>query len=98
MLWVVMQATISRVDLYIMTYTWSSKGVADVVSTCGNMVMHKDSYISRFEDEYENIQEKVVPRPIVAHMLYESLYLLDEYNKAKHDVLALKKCRLTQNC
>jgi hypothetical protein len=40
------------------------------------MVMYKDSYVSRFEDEYENVQEKVVPRPIVVHMLYASLPLL----------------------
>ena len=81
--WVVMQANIGGVELYVMAYAWSSKGVAYMVSSCGKTVRHEQSYISRFEDEYGNVQEKELPRPAQAHMLYEFLPLIDEHNKAR---------------
>ena len=93
-----MQANIGGVDLYVMAYAWSSKGVAYMVSSCGKTVMHTDPYISRFEDEYGNVQEKELPRPTVAHMLYEFLPLIDEHNKARQNALALEKHWLTKKC
>ena len=96
--WVVMQAVIGGVDLYIMAYARSSKGVASMVSSCGKTVMHVDPYIFRFEDEYGNVQEKELPHPTVAHMLYEFLPLIDEHNKARQNALALEKHWLTKNC
>lgn len=96
--WVVMQANIGGVELYVMAYAWSSKGVAYMVSSCGKTVRHEQSYISRFEDEYGNVQEKELPRPAQAHMLYEFLPLIDEHNKARQNSLALEKCWMTKSC
>ena len=50
------------------------------------------------EDDFGNVQEKELPRPTVAHMLYEFLPLIDEHNKARQNALALEKCWLTKNC
>ena len=49
-----------------------------MVSSCGKTVMHEHPYVSRFEDEYGNVQEMHLPRPTVAYMLYEFLPLIDE--------------------
>jgi hypothetical protein len=83
-----MQANGGGVELYAMTYAWSSKGGAYMVSSCRKIVRHEQSYISRFEDEYGNVQEKELPRPVQAHMLYEFLPLIDEHNKAGQNSLA----------
>ena len=42
-------------------YAWSLKGVAYMVSSCGKTVMHKDAYVSRFEDEFGKDMEKGLP-------------------------------------
>jgi hypothetical protein len=96
--WVVMSATIGGVDLYVMAYAWSSTGVAYMVSSCGKTVMHEQSYVSRYEDEYGNVQEKELPRPGVAHFLYEFLPLIDKHNipVARQSALALEKKWLTK--
>ena len=96
--WVVMQTNISGVDLFVMAYAWSQKGVAYFVSSCGTTVQHEKAYISRFEDEYGNVQEKELPRPTIAHFLYEFLPLIDEHNKTRQSALALEKVWLTKNC
>jgi hypothetical protein len=96
--WVVMQTTIAGVDLIAMAYAWSQKGVAYMISSCGTTVMHEHPYLSRYEDDFGNVQEKELPRPTVAHMLYEFLPLIDEHNKARQNALALEKCWLTKNC
>ena len=59
--WVVMKANIGGVDIFVMAYAWSSKGVAYMVSSCGKTVMHKDAYVSRFDDEFGNVIEKELP-------------------------------------
>jgi hypothetical protein len=79
-----------------MAYAWSSKGVAYMVSSCGKTVMHEQSYVSRYEDEYVNVQEKELSRPAVAYFLYEFLPLIDEHNKARQSALALEKKWLTK--
>jgi hypothetical protein len=38
-----------------------------------------------------HVQEKELPRPTVAHMLYEFLPLIDEHNKSRQNALALEK-------
>jgi hypothetical protein len=96
--WVVMQTTIAGVELIAMAYAWSQKGVAYMISSCGKTVMHEEPYLSRYEDDYGNVQEKELPRPTVAHMLYEFLPLIDEHNKSRQNALALEKCWLTKNC
>jgi hypothetical protein len=62
---------------------WSSKGVAQ-------------AYLSRYEDEYGIVQQKELPRPAVAHFLYDFLPLIDEHNKARQSALALEKKWLTK--
>jgi hypothetical protein len=94
--WVVMTAKIGGVDLYVMEYAWSSRGVAYMVSSCGKTVMHEQSYVSRYEDEFGIVQEKELQRPPVAHFLYEFLPLIDEHNKAHQSALALEKKWLTK--
>jgi hypothetical protein len=96
--WVVMQTTIADVEIFAMAYAWSQKGVAYMISSCGTTVMHEHPYLSRYEDDFGNVQEKELPRPTVAHMLYEFLPLIDEHNKARQNSLALEKCWLTKNC
>ena len=90
--WVTMKATISGVDLYVMAYAWSQKGVAYMVSTSGTTVRHSTNYVLRFEDEYGNVVHKELPRPTVAHFLYDFLPLIDEHNKARQNFLALENC------
>ena len=81
-----------------MAYAWSQKGVAYMVSTSGTTVRHSTNYVSRFEDEYGNVVHKELPRPTVAHFLYEFLPLIDEHNKAMQIFLALGKCWITKDC
>ena len=95
--WVVMKATISEVDLYIMAYAWSNKGVSYMVSTCGTTVQHEKHYMSSYEDEFGNRATKELARPAIAHMLYEFLPLIDEHNKARQSFLALERCWVTQS-
>ena len=95
--WVVVQANVGGVELYVIAYAWSSNGVAYMVSSCGETVRHEQSYISWFEDEYGNVQERELPCPAQAHMLYEFLPLIDEHNKAQQNFLALEKCWMTKS-
>ncbi|KAL7554128.1 hypothetical protein ACHAWF_017536 [Thalassiosira exigua] len=96
--WVVMKTTISGVNIFVMAYAWSQKGIAYMVSSCGTTVRHEKNYMSRFEDEFGNVSEKELPRPTVAHFVYEFLPLIDEHNKARQNYLALEKHWLTKCC
>ena len=91
-----MKLNIGGVDLFVMAHAWSAKGVAYFVSTCGTTVQHEKAYLSKYEDAYGNVQEKELPRPSIAHFLYEFLPLIDEHNKARQNCLALEKCWLTK--
>ena len=93
-----MNANFIRVDVFVMAYAWSSKGVAYMVSSCGKTVTHKDAYVSIYEDEIGNVMEKELPQPTISHMLYEFLLLIDEHNKTCQNALTLEKCWLTKNC
>ena len=88
--WVVMQTTVADVEVFAMAYAWSQKGVAYIISSQGTTVMHEQPYLSCYEDDFGNVQEKELPRPTVAHMLYEFLPLIDEHIKACQNSLALK--------
>ena len=96
--WVVMQTVIGGVPLFVMAYAWSNRGVSYIVSSCGTTIPHEQVYTSRFEDDYGNVTEKELPRPTVAHVLYEFLPLIDEHNKSRQNVLALERQWLTKNC
>ena len=68
-----------------------------MVFTCRKTVQHEKAYISKFKDEYGNVQKKELPRPTVAP-LCEFLPLINEHNKARQNALAFEKCWLTKNC
>ncbi len=36
-------------------YAWSLKGVANMVSSWCKTMIHKDAYVSQFEDEFGNV-------------------------------------------
>jgi len=92
-----LKANIGGVDLFIMAYAWSQRGITYMVSSCGTTVRHEKTYKSKFEDEFGNVSEKELPRPAVAHFLYEFLPLIDEHNKARQNFLALEKTWLTKD-
>ena len=58
------------------------KGVAYMISSRGMTVMHEQPYLLCYEDDFSSVQEKELPQPTGAHMLYEFLRLIDEHNKA----------------
>ena len=95
--WVVMKATISEVDVFIMVYAWSNRGVACIVLSCGSTVRHETNYRSKYEDEYGNVIEKELPRPTITHFIYEFLPLINEANKTRQSILALERVWLTKN-
>ena len=68
-----------------------------MVSSNGTTVQHEKTYKSKFEDKFGNVTEKELPRPTIAHFLYEFLPLIDEHNKARQNFLALEKTWPT-NC
>ena len=96
--WVVMKATISEVELFIMAYAWSNKGISYIVSSCGTTIRHERDYVSKFEDGFGNTDCKALARPAIAHMLYEFLPLIDEHNKARQNALGLERKWPTKNC
>lgn len=96
--WVVMKANISGVNLFVMAYAWSNKGISYFVSSCGTTIRHEQNYVSKFEDEMGCVQTKELARPAVAHMFYEFAPLIDEHNKARQSCLALEECWLTKDC
>jgi hypothetical protein len=59
--WVVMKATISDVELFLMAYAWSQQGIAYIISTCGTTVRHSHDYQSKFPDGYGNIDSCAYP-------------------------------------
>jgi hypothetical protein len=93
----VMKATISGVDLFIMAYAFSNRDITYMVSSSGTTVSHEHPYRSNFTDEYGNVTFKEIPRPCVAHFLYELLPLIDNHNKDRQSLLALEDCWPTKN-
>ena len=85
------------VDVFIMAYAWSHKGIVYMVSSCGSTVRHSKNYTSKFEDEHGHVQIKELARPTIAHFLYEFLPLINEHNKAHQNTLALERIWLTKN-
>ena len=94
---VVMKATISGVELFILAYAYSNQGITYMVSSCGTTIAHEKAYRGNFTDEYGNVTFKELPRPCVAHFLYELLPLIDNHNKDRQSLLALEDCWPTKN-
>ncbi len=61
---------------------YSNKCVAYFVLTCGATVHHQIDYRSCYEDGYGNPTFMLIPRPLIAHFVYEFLPLIDEHNKS----------------
>jgi len=96
--WVIMKATISEVDVFVMAYAWSNRGITFIVSSCGETIRHEIDYRSKFDDGHGNVQSKFLARPAIAHMLFEFLPLIDEHNKARQSHLALERRWQTTSC
>ncbi len=96
--WVVMKAKISGINIFIMAYAWSNKGISYMVSSSGTTVRHETDYRSSFSDGFGNTDSKALPRPAVAHFLYEFLPLIDEHNKTRQSNLALERKWPTKCC
>jgi hypothetical protein len=96
--WVVMTTTISGVKLMLIAYAWSQRGMYYFLSTCGSTAPSSAMYQSNFEDEFGNVDFKMLPRPQVCHFLYEYLPLIDEYNKQCQSVLRVEKKWPTKDC
>ena len=95
---VVMKANIAGCDLFVMAYAWSAQGVAFIVSSCGTTVRHEQNYFSKFENEFGQVEVKELPRPAIAHMLYEFLPLIDEHNRQRQGILSMERKWPTKNC
>ena len=93
-----MKANISGVDIFAMVYSWSSRGLTYIVSTCGKTIRHKQDYYTKFSDNHDNTVTKPLPQPALVHVLFHVLPLLDEFNKERQHTLGLEKSWLTRNC
>jgi hypothetical protein len=92
-----MRTTIAGVPLIARAYGWSQRGVSYFISTCGSTKPCPKKYISHFEDDWGNPGSKEIDRPQLAHFLNEYLPLIDEHNKQRQSILALKKCWPTKD-
>ncbi len=89
---VVMKATISGVDLFLLAYAWSNQRAAYIVSLCGTTVWHKTPYRTHFTDDYGNVTFKEILRPSIAHFYFELCPLIDNHNKDRQGILGLEDC------
>jgi hypothetical protein len=69
-----------------------------VVCLIGSTAPSSIIYQSNFEDEFGNVDFKMLPRPQLCHFLYEYLPLIDEHNKQHQYVLHLEKKCPTKDC
>ncbi len=93
----VMKATISGVELFLLAYAWSNQRAAYIASSCGTTVTHKEPYQTHFTDDYGNITFKEIPRPSIAHFYFELCPLIDNHNKDRQSILRLEDCWPTKN-
>lgn len=95
--WTTMTTTISDVNVIVMAYAWSQRGVSYFVSTCGSTEVAKEPYYTKFEDEFGGVSDKEIKRPKLAEFLYQFLPLIDEHNKQRQSILALERCWPTKD-
>jgi hypothetical protein len=69
--WFVMTTTIAGVKLIAISYAWSHRGMSYYLLTCGSTAPSSIMYQRNFEDEFGNVDFKMLPRPQVCHFLYE---------------------------
>jgi hypothetical protein len=89
--WFLMTTTSAGVKLMAIVYAWSHRGMSYFLYTCGSTAPSSIMYQSNFEDEFGNVDFKILPRPQVCQFLYEYLPLIDENNKQRQSVLRLEK-------
>ena len=94
---VVMKATISGVELFLLAYAWSNKRAAYILSSCGTTVPHEINYRTHFTDDFGNVTFKEIPRPSIAHFYFELSPLIDNHNKDRQGILGLEDCWPTKN-
>ena len=93
----VMKATISGVDLFLLAYAWSNQRAAYIVSSFGTTVQYEISYWLHFLVEFGNMTFKDIPCPSIAHFYFELCPLIANHNRDRQGILGLKDCRLTKN-
>jgi len=81
---VVMKATISGVDLFLLAYAWSNTRAAYIVSSCGTTVQHETPYCTHFVDGSGNVTFRELPHPSIAHFYFELCPLIDNHNKDRY--------------
>jgi hypothetical protein len=96
--WVVFKAEFQGVPLIAMVYGWSNTGVAYFISTVGNTHAHDLPYRSYFEDPYGGTGTREVPRPVLAHFIYQFLPMIDEHNKQRQALLDVEGKWPTHSC
>jgi hypothetical protein len=96
--WVTFTTEVAGVNLLAIAYAWSQRGVTYLLSTCGSTEPSEKMYTSYFEDEFGNVACKEIPRPRIAHLLYDYLPLIDEHNKQRQSILGLERKWPTRKC
>jgi hypothetical protein len=96
--WVVMTTNIAGVEMLALEYAWSQRGVSYFLSTCGNTAVSSIAYRSAFEDDFGNVDYKFLPRPQLAHFIFEYIPLIDEHNTQRQAVLGLERKWPTKCC
>ena len=95
--WVVMRTEIAGVKLTAIAYAWSHSSIAFFITTCGSTKPSPVKYQSKFENEWGEVDFKEIDRPIILHLIYEFLPLIDEHNKQRQSILQLEKLWPTRN-
>jgi hypothetical protein len=85
-----MTTKISGVEMLALAYAWIQRGVSYFLSTYGNTAVSSIAYRSAFEDDFGNVDYKFLPRPQLAHFIFEYLPLIDEHSKQRQAVLGLE--------
>ena len=88
---VVMTSTIAGVKLIALAYTWSQTSIAYFVSTCGVTTPAKEPYITEYEDDEGQVQQRSYPRPQLVSDYYDKCTCIDDDNKLRQHHLALEK-------
>ena len=61
------------------------------VSTCESAEIHEDEHMANFEDSLINVAYEEINRPSTCHYFHEVLSIIDEYVRARQNILRLKR-------
>jgi hypothetical protein len=67
--WIVMTTHIDGFPMLALAYVWSQKGVSYFLSRCGNTKVSSIPYRSAFEDDFGNVDYKILPGQQRAHSI-----------------------------